>query len=85
MECQKGKASGTGQCGWNRERGFARGLVGVGNGAAQMERQKREASGTGQLRWKGAGEGSGKEKMKVECPKSGLLTKQMRRWQIVQE
>ena len=73
MECQKGKASGTGQCGWNRERGFARGLVGVGNGAAQMERQKGEAPGRGLLSWKGAGEGSGKEKMKVEGPKSGLL------------
>lgn len=58
---------------------------GVGNEAAQMEGQKEKASGRRLLKWKGAGEGIGKETMKVECWKSGLLTKQMRRWQIVQE
>lgn len=50
-----------------------------------MEGQKEKASGRRLLKWKGAGEGIGKETMKVECWKSGLLTKQMRRWQIVQE
>ena len=38
-----------------------------------MEGQKEKASGRGLLKWKGAGEGIGKETMKVKGPKSGLL------------
>lgn len=85
MEGQKEKASGRGLLRWNARRGRRRergSVDGIANGVSPVG---LSASGTGQLRWKGAGEGSGKEVMKVGCRKSGLLTKQMRRWQIVQE
>lgn len=85
MECQKGKASGTGQCGWNRERGFARGLVGVGNEAAQMEGQKEKASGRALLRWKAGGGRHWKRGDEGGVSEKRTTRKQMRRWQIVQE
>ncbi len=67
MECQKGKASGTGSVD-----GIANGSP-VGLSASGTGRSDGTSEGEA-LNGAAKGEGSGKETMKVECPKSGLLT-----------